>query len=179
MPITPFHYPVAKIIHKLNGKISLSLPALIVGAMVPDLEVPFVTLFGDTGDRLVLHSLLGGLTLGTLIAVAFTVWLYPRVIGVFLPAYKTKLKEKCSFSFSLVLSCLIGVLSHNILDIANHVYNPIFWPFLSATQTPSPIVTLLGDAGMASLIIHGSMIALFVALMFNVRKDFWFHLFVE
>ncbi len=162
----------------LDGKVRLSLPALIVGAMVPDLEVPFVLLSVGTEDRLVLHSLLGGLTLGTLIAVALTVWVYPRVIGVFLPAYKLELKEKCALSGALVVSCLIGVLSHVLLDVANHAYNPLFWPFLSAMQTPSPIVPLLGGADVASLIMHGLMIALFVVLFFYEKKD-WARLLVE
>jgi hypothetical protein len=72
VPITPFHYPIANLIHKLDGKISLSLPALIVGSMVPDLEVPFMISFTGTQDRLVLHSILGAITLGTIITIALT-----------------------------------------------------------------------------------------------------------
>jgi hypothetical protein len=53
--VTPFHYPVAYILYKLRAK--LSLPGLIVGSMVPDLEVPFIFLWSRTEafDRLVLH----------------------------------------------------------------------------------------------------------------------------
>jgi membrane-bound metal-dependent hydrolase YbcI (DUF457 family) len=177
LPITPFHYPVAKLLHQLNGKVSLSLPALIVGAMTPDLEVPFMVLF--TGmDRMVLHSLIGGLTFGTAVAVALTVLLYPHVAGAVFPIDKEKVRQKCAFSGVVVFSCFLGVLSHVLLDVANHAYNPVFWPFLGLYQTPSPIVSLLGGAAMASLVVHGLMAALFVGLFVNRRDDFWNQLLV-
>lgn len=161
----------------LDGKVSLSLPALIVGSMVPDLEVPFVFLLTGS-DRLVLHSLIGALTLGTVIAVALTVLAYPRLTSALLPINKEKVKEKCSLSFTVALSASIGALSHVLLDVANHAYNPVFWPFLSAYQTPSPIVPLLGGGTMSSLVIHGSMVVLFVGLFVNNRDDFWDQLLV-
>jgi hypothetical protein len=79
LPITPFHHPVAYIIDKFGGK--LSLPAVIVGSMVPDLEIPFMLLlFGtNTPTHLMLHSILGSLTVGTAIAVAITVLIYPKL----------------------------------------------------------------------------------------------------
>jgi len=185
LPVTPLHYPIAKIIHQFGGKASLSLPALIVGSMVPDLEVPFVYFLSGTWDqdRMVLHSLIGGLTLGTLIAVALTVLLYPRVMRVIFPLNKERVKEKCRFSLALVFSCFIGVLSHVLLDVANHTYNHLFWPFLSLFETPSPIVPLLGGGATASLIIHGSMIILSLAIIVIIfvrsREALWNKLFVE
>jgi len=178
LPITPFHYPIAKILHKLDGKVSLSLPALIVGSMVPDLEVPFVLLFTGTQDRLVLHSLIGGMTLGTIISIALAVLIYPRLTSAIFPIKKAKVREKCHFSLAVALSCLLGCLSHVLLDVANHSYNPFFWPFLSTYQTPSPIVPLLGGVTMASLIVHGSMAILFVGLFINKRDNFWERLLV-
>jgi hypothetical protein len=64
LPLTPLHYPIAYSIHKLGG--NLNLPGLIVGSMIPDLEIPFMVLiFGVSGpNRLVLPSLLGSATLG-------------------------------------------------------------------------------------------------------------------
>jgi len=178
LPVTPFHYPIAKIIHKLDGKVSLSLPALIVGSMVPDLEVPFVYLLTGTQDRLVLHSLIGGMTLGTIIALALTVLVYPRVASAIFPIDKVKVTEKCVFSSTVAFSCLLGVLSHVLLDIANHTYNPLFWPFLSMDQMTSPIAPLLGGDLMASLITHVAMAFLFVGLFINKRDNFWEHLLV-
>jgi membrane-bound metal-dependent hydrolase YbcI (DUF457 family) len=179
LPITPFHYPIAKIIHKLDRKVSLSLPALIVGSIVPDLEVPFVFLLTGTQDRLVLHSLIGAMTLGVIIAVALTVLVYPRLTSVIFPINRVKVDEKCNFSQTVAFSCLIGVLSHVLLDVANHSHNPILWPFLSLYQTPSPIVPFLGGEAMASLIVHGAMVVLFVGLFINNRVNFWEHLLVE
>jgi membrane-bound metal-dependent hydrolase YbcI (DUF457 family) len=180
LPVTPFHYPLAYVIYKLGGKVNLSLPALIVGAMIPDLEIPvmFLLLGPQVPNRMVLHSLLGGITVGTIIGVAITVMVYPRLTSALLPISKLKVKEKCRFSLILVFSCLIGVISHVLLDVVNHPYNPIFWPFFSIYQTPSPIVPLLGGADIASLITHGVMVALFAGLFFNKRSNFWEHLLV-
>ena len=164
--------------HKLDGKVSLSLPALIVGSMVPDLEVPFVYLLTGTQDRLVLHSLIGGMILGTIIALALTVLFYPRVASAIFPIDKVKVTEKCVFSSTVAFSCLLGVLSHVLLDVANHTYNPLFWPFLSMDQTLSPIAPLLGGDLTASLITHGAMAVLFVGLFINKRDNFWEHLLV-
>jgi membrane-bound metal-dependent hydrolase YbcI (DUF457 family) len=173
LPVTPLHYPLAKIIHIISGKASLSLPALFVGAMVPDLEVPFLYFLSGAWeqDRLVLHSFLGGLTIGTLLAVALTVFLYPTLVSAVFPVDKTLVKQKCRFSKLLVVSCLFGVLSHVLLDVANHIYNPIFWPFLSLMQTPSPVVVFLGGKEMASIIVHGSMLVIVAILLFKERGD--------
>jgi len=175
LPVTPLHYPLAKIIQTLDAKARLSLPALIVGSLVPDLEVPFIYLWSGTWgqDRMVLHSLVGGLTLGTLIAVVFTVLVYPWLVSAFLPIDKTRVREKCTLSFMLVFSALLGVLSHVLLDIFNHPYNPLFWPFLTLFQTPSPIVPLLGGQGTASLIVHGVMLLLFFLLLIKNRSNLW------
>ncbi len=179
LPITPFHYPLAYIIYKL-GKQKLSLPALIVGSMLPDLEIPvMVLMFGlQASNRMVLHSLLGGVTVGTVIGVAITVLIYPRLTSAIFHLNQFKVKEKCRFSLVLVFSCLIGVLSHVLLDVTNHSYNPVFWPFLSINQTPSPIVPLLGGLDTASLLMHGLMIALFVGLFVNKRENFWEQLLI-
>ncbi len=179
MPITPFHYPIAKIIQRFGGKASLSLPALLVGAMVPDLEVPVVYLAAGTEGRLVLHSLLGGGTLGTLIAVALTVLAYPAVVSKIFRVDRAKVKTKCRLTPMLVVCCLIGCLSHVLLDVANHNFNPLLWPFLSLYQTPSPIVPLLGGPALASLIVHSAMALLFVGLVFRVRQNFWEYVLVE
>jgi hypothetical protein len=179
LPITPFHHPVAYIIYKLGGK--LSLPAVIVGSMVPDLEIPFmVLLFGtNTPTHLLLHSILGSLTVGTAIAVAITVLIYPKVTGTIFRIDKLKVKEKCKFSLTLVFSCAIGCLSHVLLDVTNHAYNPVFWPFLTSAETPSPIVPLLGGAQTASLLMHSLMVALFAGFYALKRENFWENMLVE
>ena len=178
MPITPFHHPVAYVIYRLGGK--LVLPAVIVGSMLPDLEIPFmVLLFGaNVPTHLMLHSILGSLTVGTAIATAITVFIYPKVIGAIFPVDKLRVKEKCKFSLTLVFSCAIGCLSHVLLDVTNHAYNPVFWPFLSSAETPSPIVPILGGAQTASLLIHSLMVALFIGFYALKRQNFWENILV-
>jgi membrane-bound metal-dependent hydrolase YbcI (DUF457 family) len=178
LPVTPFHYPVAYVLYKLGGK--LSLPALVVGSMVPDLEIPFIVLlFGNSvPNHLLLHSLLGALTLGTVLATAITVLIYPKLTSAIFPVDKLKVKEKCRFSLSLVFSCTLGCLSHVLLDVTNHAYNPIFWPFLPVNETPSPIVPVLGGTVNASLLVHALMAVLFAALFVNKRENFWEKLIV-
>ena len=179
MPITPFHHPVAYLIYKLGGK--LSLPAVIVGSMLPDLEIPFmVLLFGNSvPTHLMLHSILGSLTVGTAIAVAITVLIYPKITSTIFPIDKLKVKQKCKFSLTLVFSCAIGCLSHALLDVANHTYNPVFWPFLTSAETPSPIVPLLGGVQTASLLMHSLMTALFITFYAFKRENFWENMLVE
>ena len=178
MPVTPFHYPVAYVLYKLRA--NLSLPGLIVGSMVPDIEVPFIFLWSRTEafDRLVLHSLLGALTAGTLLSIAVTFFVYPRLTSAVFPIDKLKVKEKCRFTLGLVVSCVLGVLSHVLLDVTNHPYNPVFWPFLSSNETPSPIVPILGGEATASLLIHTLMVVLFIGLFAHKRKNFWEHALV-
>jgi len=99
LPITPFHYPLAYLVYKF-GKQKLSLPALIVGSMLPDLEIPVMALlFGlQAPNRMVLHSLLGGVTIGTVIGVAITVLIYPTITSAIFRFSKSKVKDKCRFS---------------------------------------------------------------------------------
>jgi len=170
---------LAYIIYKLGGK--LSLPGLVVGSMLPDLEIPFMVLLLGTQvpNRMVLHSLLGAVTVGTTSALAITVWIYPRLTSTIFPIDKLKVKEKCRLSIGLVFSCLLGVLSHVLLDVTNHAYNPVFWPFLTINETPSPITPFLGGAEIASLLVHTLMAVLFVGLFVNKRENFWEHVLVE
>jgi membrane-bound metal-dependent hydrolase YbcI (DUF457 family) len=179
LPVTPFHYPVAYVLYKLRA--NLSLPGLIVGSMVSDLEIPFIILLVGTEvpHRLVLHSLLGAVTIGTVLSIAITVLVYPRLTSAIFPIDKQKVKEKCTFSIGLAISCLFGSLSHVLLDVTNHPYNPVFWPFLASNETPSPIVPLLGGETTTSLLMHTLMVVLFIGLFANKRKNFWEQLLVE
>ena len=126
-----------------------------------------------------LHSILGSLTVGTAIAVAITVLIYPKITSTIFPIDKLKVKQKCKFSLTLVFSCAIGCLSHALLDVANHTYNPVFWPFLTSAETPSPIVPLLGGVQTASLLMHSLMTALFITFYAFKREKFWENMLVE
>jgi len=169
---------VAYIIYSLDRR--LSLPGLIVGSMLPDLEVPFIILLMGTGvpDRLVLHSLLGAATAGTLLSLIFTILFYPVLLSAVFKMDRRVVKERCRLSFGLALSCLLGNLSHVLLDVTTHLYNPIFWPFLTPGETPSPIYVALGGA-TAPLIVYALLTILFVALFIGKRENFWEQLLVK
>jgi membrane-bound metal-dependent hydrolase YbcI (DUF457 family) len=164
---------VAYVLHKLNRK--LSLPGLIVGSMFPDLEIPImILLFGyEVPYRLLLHSLLGVLTIGTLLSVALTTFLYPNLICYLFRINQLKMKKKCRLTFELIFSCFLGNLSHVLVDVINHPYNPIFWPLLQPNETPSPICSLLGGMENASLILHPLLLILFITSLPSLRENIW------
>jgi len=180
MPATPLHYCAAYIINK--AKVGLVLPALIVGSFIPDLEF-FISLV--TGERLVpsrgfMHSLLGTVTLDTLIAVLVTVSLYPMLVSWIFRLEKTSVAEKCRFSGMLVLSALFGCVSHVLIDSTSHEYNPLLYPFVKESFDA---FVLMNDWLLASAIVQ---IVLFVLLLLILirefkrgSKEFWRRLLVE
>ena len=145
--------------------------------MFPDLENPFIMLFLGTEvpNRLVLHSIFGAATIGTFLGVIVTVKIYPYLVSSLFRVNKERVKTKCKFSLGLVVSVLIGILSHVLLDFTNHPYNPLFWPF-SSTFINSPIYFALGPIG--SIYIHGIMGALLVGLIIVNRKNLFEKLLV-
>jgi membrane-bound metal-dependent hydrolase YbcI (DUF457 family) len=118
------------------------------------------------------------LTLGTALAVAINVLIYPKLTSAVFPIDKFKIKQKCRLTFSLVFSGALGCLSHVLLDVTNHAYNPVFWPFLPTNATPSSLVPLLGGEVTASLLMHALMTVLFVGLFANKRERFWDQLLI-
>lgn len=116
----------------------LDFAALTVGAVIPDIEPLIAWMFGWSvfcgwdfpcsllPDRLVLHSIIGAIT----IDVAFTV-IFVKMIG------KLGLQRLgiCGFTnvqtnAVFLVSAAIGSLSHVFVDWLHHPANPIFWPFL-------------------------------------------------
>ncbi|MFW9967115.1 MAG: DUF4184 family protein, partial [Candidatus Thorarchaeota archaeon] len=81
MPFTPLHYPAGYILSKTDKR--LSLPGLLVGSVIPDIEVPLMWIFfPGVWDHLLFHSLLGVFTVCTLLAVVITRFFYPPVISL-------------------------------------------------------------------------------------------------
>ncbi len=146
MPITPLHYPLAFGLSKTNKR--LLLPGMVVGSVIPDIEVPLMwVFFSDLPDHLVLHSLVGAVSLGTLLAVLVTWLLYPPIISALFRVDKNDLKEACGLSVMLVVSCLIGVLSHLLLDYPMHWFNPILWPWVNPYDVVGPLVLFFTPFG--------------------------------
>ncbi len=181
MPITPLHYPLAHGLSKLDKK--LSLPGLVVGSVIPDLEVPLMWIFfRDLPDHLFLHSLIGAATVGTLLAVVVTWLLYPPIISIFFSVDRERLNEVTGLSKMLVVSCLIGVLSHLLLDYPMHWFNPILWPWVDPFDVVGPLVLLFTPFGsisgiafrMANLLTSVIMVMWWIIILMTYwKKDLW------
>lgn len=180
MPVTPLHYPVAWGLSKINKR--LNLPGLIVGSFIPDIEVPILFLFfrGIFPDHFILHSLIGALTIGTLISTLATVLIYPILATLIFRVDKVKVKEACKLTPVLVLSCMLGNLFHILIDVPMHPYNPIFWPFVDPDSIIGFLVLLFavdGDINTGFLIarilnwvIWGSFS---LAIIIKYGKNLW------
>jgi len=135
-------------------------------------------LFGtQVPNRMILHSLVGSATIGTFLALIVTVRIYPSLVSCLFHVDKKKVESKCKFSFAVVFSVFVGNLSHVLLDVTNHPYNPVFWPFLPATTTPSPIYFALGNP-LGSLWMQIIMAVLLAALIVIKRKNLFEELLV-
>jgi membrane-bound metal-dependent hydrolase YbcI (DUF457 family) len=178
MPATPLHCGVAYIINK--WKYQLSLPALLVSSMAPDLEIPIIFLVtGGLQDRLVLHSLLGAATLGAFLSVLLTVFLYPRAVSFFFKLDRKRVKERCRLSGILVLSCVIGGLFHVFLDSMTHEFNPVFYPFVKESFDA---LVLTNNFPSATVVVDYVLLALLILFFVDeTRKgtrDFWMRMLV-
>ncbi|MHA2223088.1 MAG: DUF4184 family protein [Candidatus Thorarchaeota archaeon] len=149
MPVTPLHYPLAQGFSRLDKR--LSLPGLVVGAVIPDIEVPLMWFFfSDLPDHLVLHSLIGAATVGTFLAIIVTRLLYAPIISTLFGVDRERLNETTGMSTMLVVSCLIGVLSHILIDYPMHWFNPILWPWVDPYAVVGPLVLLFTPFGSIS-----------------------------
>ena len=181
MPVTPLHYPLAHGLSKINKR--LFLPGVVVGSVIPDIEVPLMRIFfSNLPDHLFLHSLIGAATVGTLLAVLVTWLLYPPIISVIFNVDKERLKEVSGLSKMLVVSCLIGVLSHLLIDYPMHWFNPILWPWVDPYDIVGPLVLLFTPFGsingtafwMANLLTQVFMFVWWVLILMRYwGKDLW------
>ena len=179
MPLTPIHSSIAYLVRALGHR--LSLPALLVSTMAPDLEIPFTYLAtGGQYSRLALHSFLGAATLATALSVVLTVFAYAPVVShVFKLEYGT-LSARCRFSWSLVGVCLLGTFTHVLIDAFHHEYNPLFFPF---SLDSVDALVFLNDWTLASAIV--SLLFFSLLLFFVVREirrgaeNFWSRVLVE
>jgi len=178
MPATPLHCGVAYLINRWKPK--LSLPALLVSSMVPDLEIPVLFLVtGGFRDRLVLHSLLGAAALGTFLSVLLIVFLYPPAVSFFFNLERKRVEERCRFSSALVASCIVGGVLHVIVDSMNHEFNPVLYPFAKGSFD---VLRLTNDLAASTLIVEsvlfGLLILFFVDGIRKGTRDFWMRILV-
>ena len=177
MPFTPMHYPVGYGLSRVDRR--LSFPGLIVGSVIPDVEVLVLRFFfPNLLDHLVLHSLVGVLTLGTLIAVFVTRFLYPPIISGLFGIDREQLDDACKITPSLVFSCMIGALFHILLDSPMHWYNPVFWPWVDPLDIVGPLVLLFAFEGdiqlgylRANVFLNVIMIVLWLIILIRNRGE--------
>ncbi|MHA1935950.1 MAG: DUF4184 family protein [Candidatus Thorarchaeota archaeon] len=187
LPLTLLHYPLALGISKLDKR--LSLPALAVGGVIPDLEVlPLFLFFSEiVPDHLILHSLIGALTIGTAISIFSVRFLWPSVVSRIFGVDREELNEACQVNSWVVLSCMIGVLSHLLIDYPMHWYNPLLWPLVSPFDLVGPFVLLFTPWGpingsafsMANILTNVAMLSFFVYIIIRYKnKDLWRNLWL-
>ena len=170
MTLTPLHMAFVWVLKPRFRK--LDFAALTVGAVIPDIEPLIAWMFGWSvfcgwdfpcsllPDRLVLHSIIGAIT----IDVAFTV-IFVKMIG------KLGLQRLgiCGFTnvqtnAAFLVSAAIGSLSHVFVDWLHHPANRIFCPLfggrLVLRRSTAAFVygrfTCLHDRGNYSCCDHGS-----------------------
>ncbi|MGY5852288.1 MAG: DUF4184 family protein [Candidatus Thorarchaeota archaeon] len=180
MPFTIFHYPLAWGLSRVDKR--LSLPALIVGAVMPDIEVPFLIMFfrGILPDHYILHSLIGSLTIGLLLTVIVTRYIYPVVISVIFGVNREALDGACRVTPVMILSCVIGLVSHLLLDYPMHPYSQIFWPFIDARLLVGPLVLFFAQGPTmrqgfitANMFTTAVMAIWWIAIFIVIRKNVW------
>ena len=130
MPANFLHTVFPYLINK--WKTQFNLPALLVGSIIPDIEIiPLYYFSNGKIDRLIFHSLIGALIFGSLITIVLVMIFYPFFISLIFKIRISEIKEKCRFSMMLIISSMIGNLSHVLIDATSHEYNPLLYPFSS------------------------------------------------
>jgi hypothetical protein len=148
--------------------------ALSLGSIIPDLEVPFLFLLIGRSwkSRWIMHSLLGAFSIDLLIVVIATIFIVPWVLSTL----DKKLSNKRLFFFSgcdlrehktsktvIVYSGLIGTVSHVLIDLLHHPYNPVTFPF---EEYYNFNLILFNNLFLANAIMQGVMAALLLIMIY-------------
>jgi len=103
MPAIFLHSTFAYLINR--WKPQFSLPALLVGTLLPDVEVTILYYLTDGAiDRLLFHSIIGAVTVGTIVSVGIVLILYSPFVSFFLGLIKNTLRKNVVFQ-QLWLAC--------------------------------------------------------------------------
>ncbi|MHA1906614.1 MAG: DUF4184 family protein [Candidatus Thorarchaeota archaeon] len=182
MPFTLFHYPIGYWLSKTNKR--FILPALLVGSVLPDIEVPLLYfLFSDVvTDHFILHSLIGALTIGLVLAVIVTRYVYPPLISRVFRLDQQELVDLCRVSPNLVLSCAVGLVFHLLLDYPIHWYNHLLWPWIEPTLLVGPLAQFmalfLGTDVFTGYVVSGALSGIvlgtvLILIILRNREDLW------
>lgn len=157
------------------------MPGLIVGSFMPDVEVPVLWILdGGIPDHLILHSLVGLLTLGLLLSVLVTHYLYPHLVTMMFRVEQPVLERACSFGTGLYVSCSLGLLGHLALDLPLHWFNPVLWPWVSPYAIVGILVLFLAPEGdllagfaLANTLMNSIMLAALSGIIWKSRHSLW------
>lgn len=124
MPFTPYHFGPSGFVGLVFGK-WIDLPVFVLANVIVDVEVLVVMLLrlGWPQHRYC-HTLLGGAVIGALWGIgAYPLRrLFKRTMQALYIPYKTSLRK-------MVISGVLGVWLHVIIDGLYHYDVKIFWPF--------------------------------------------------
>ncbi|HUW48109.1 MAG TPA: hypothetical protein VMW36_05130, partial [Patescibacteria group bacterium] len=113
-------------------------------------------------------------------SVILTIFAYPPLISDFFRLDSKIVRDRCRFSWNLEAVCLLGSLSHVLIDSLHHEYNPLLFPF---TCESCNALVFMNDWVLASMIIPLSFLALLVFFVVKeVRrgtKNIWLRLLVK
>jgi len=156
---------------------SFNFFALSIGSVIPDLECPF--LFPFASDRWhargPMHSLLGAATFDLVLAVLLALYFVPMLLGWL----DRRVKDKRYFAFAgvdlrghrtttaaAVGSALLGTVSHVLLDVLHHPFNPLTFPF---SQYYGFNLVLFGDLTLSGIIVQGTTLSALLLMLY-----FWY-----
>jgi hypothetical protein len=119
-----------------------------------------------------MHSLVGAVTINLLIVVLAVIFIVP----VILKYMDKKIENKNYFLFSnvdlrmhkssamvTISSGLIGTVSHVLLDVFHHDFNPLTYPF---EQYYSFNLILFNDLFIANVLMNGITGVLFIIMLY-------------
>ncbi len=131
-------------------------------------------------NHFILHSLIGALTIGTLISTLATVLLYPIIASLLFRLDKVKVKEACKLTPVLVFSCMLGNVFHILLDLPMHPYSLILWPFVDPYSIVGVLVIVFAVDGdiklgflIANILTNLIMGSFMFAILIKSRRNLW------
>lgn len=124
MPFTPYHFGPSGFIGLVFGK-WIDLPVFVLANVIVDIEVLSVgVLWLGWPIHRYFHTLLIGAVIGALWGIAAYPLrhLFQKMMRVFYIPYKTSLRK-------MVISGILGVWLHVLIDGAYHTDVRVFWPY--------------------------------------------------
>lgn len=184
MTLTPLHVAFAWVLKPRFRW--LCFAAITVGAVIPDIEPLVVWMFGWSvfcgwdfpcslaPDRLVLHSIVGALT----IDVALTILFVKAISLLRVEKFGLNGFSGIRIGSGFYVSAAIGSLSHVFVDWLHHPANPVFWPFLISGSyyidgLLLPFISVLHASVIVGIISTATLVAIVSKVLNESGHNFW------